>query len=36
MPSHAKVLLGGRWIDGLLLQWRRGTDNRWKGLVNYR
>jgi hypothetical protein len=25
-----------RWVDGFLLEWRRGPDNRWKGLVNYR
>jgi hypothetical protein len=30
-----KVLVGGRWTDGFLLEWRRGPDNRWKGLVNY-
>jgi hypothetical protein len=23
-------------VDGFLLEWRRGADNRWKGLVNYR
>lgn len=31
-----KVLVEGTWIDGFLLEWRRGADNRWKGLVNYR
>ena len=30
-----KVLVGGTWIDGFLLEWRRGADSRWKGLVNY-
>jgi hypothetical protein len=31
-----KVLMGGKWIDGFLLEWQRGADNRWKDLVNYR
>jgi hypothetical protein len=31
-----KVLVNGKWIDGFLLEWQRGADNRWKGLVNYR
>ena len=31
-----KVLVDGTWVDGFLLEWRRGADNRWKGLVNYR
>jgi len=26
----------GKWTDGFLLEWRRGADNRWKGLVNFR
>ncbi len=39
VPLDAKpcrVLVGGKWIDGFLLEWRCGADNRWKGLVNYR
>jgi hypothetical protein len=28
-------LIAGKWVDGLLLEWRRGADNRWKGVVNY-
>jgi hypothetical protein len=31
-----QVLLGSKWVDGFLLEWRRGADGRWKGLVNYR
>jgi hypothetical protein len=31
-----KALVEGTWLDGFLLEWRRGADNRWKGLVNYR
>ena len=31
-----KVLVGEKWTDGFLLEWQRGADNRWKGLVNYR
>ena len=31
-----KVLVRGKWTDGFLLEWRRGADNRWKGLVNFR
>ena len=31
-----QVLVGGRWVDGFLLEWRRGVNNRWQGLVNYR
>jgi hypothetical protein len=23
-------------MDGFLLEWRRGEDGRWSGLVNYR
>ncbi len=34
--SSGAVLLGGIWVDGFLLEWRRGADGRWKGLVNYR
>ena len=39
VPPDAKpcqVLVAGTWVDGFLLEWRRGPDNRWKGLVNYR
>lgn len=39
VPPDAKpcqVLVAGRWVDGFLLKWQRGPDNRWKGLVNYR
>jgi len=39
VPPDAKpcqVLVAGKWVDGFLLEWRRGPDNRWKGLVNYR
>jgi hypothetical protein len=39
IPPDAKpcqVLVAGKWIDGFLLEWRRGADNKWKGLVNYR
>jgi hypothetical protein len=39
VPAEAKpcqVLLDGIWVDGFLLEWRRGSDGRWKGLVNYR
>ena len=39
VPADAKpclVLSGGIWVDGFLLEWRRGADGRWKGLVNYR
>jgi len=31
-----KVLVEGAWVDGFLLKWERGSDRRWKGLVNYR
>jgi hypothetical protein len=31
-----QVLVAGKWIDGFLLEWQRGPDNRWKGRVNYR
>jgi hypothetical protein len=39
VPLNAKpcqVLIAGSWTDGYLLEWRRGADGRWKGLVNYR
>jgi len=39
VPADAKpcqVLSNGMWVDGFLLEWRRGADGRWKGLVNYR
>jgi hypothetical protein len=39
VPADAKpcqVLSHGTWVDGFLLEWRRGEDGRWKGLVNYR
>jgi hypothetical protein len=39
VPPDAKpcqVLVAGQWVDGFLLEWRRGPGNRWKGLVNYR
>ena len=39
VPPDAKpcqVLVADRWVDGFLLEWQRGPDNRWKGLVNYR
>ena len=39
VPPDAKpcrVLSDGTWVDGYLLEWRRGADGRWKGLVNYR
>lgn len=39
VPADAKpcqVLSHGTWVDGFLLEWRRGADGRWKGLVNYR
>lgn len=39
VPAEAKrckVFEGGKWIDGFLLEWQRGEDHRWKGLVNYR
>jgi len=39
VPPDAKpceVFVAGRWVDGFLLEWRRGADNRWQGLVNYR
>lgn len=39
VPADAKpcqVLSGGIWVDGFLLEWQRGADGRWKGLVNYR
>jgi hypothetical protein len=38
VPPDARpcqVLVAGEWVDGFLLEWRRGPDNRWKGLVNY-
>lgn len=31
-----QVLIAGTWVDGFLLEWRRGADHRWKGLVEYR
>jgi hypothetical protein len=31
-----QVRLGDKWVDGFLLEWQRGADGRWKGLVNYR
>jgi hypothetical protein len=34
--KRCKVLVTGTWLDGFLLEWRRGPDNRWKGVVNYR
>ena len=39
VPPNAKrcqVRVAGSWTDGFLLDWRRGEDGRWKGLVNYR
>jgi hypothetical protein len=39
VPAEAKAMLGpvGRdMADGFLLEWQRGADGRWKGLVNYR
>ncbi len=39
VPPDAKpcqVQVGGRWVDGFLLEWRRAANNRWQGLVNYR
>ena len=39
VPANAKpcqVWSGGVWVDGFLLEWQRGADSRWKGLVNYR
>ena len=39
VPADTKpclVLSDGIWVDGFLLEWRRGADGRWKGLVNYR
>jgi hypothetical protein len=39
VPPDAKpcrVLVAGTWVDGFLLEWQRGEDSRWKGLVNYR
>lgn len=39
VPADAKpckVLVDGRWVDGLVLKWFRGPDQRWKALVNYR
>jgi hypothetical protein len=39
VPLDAKpcqVLSGGVWVDGFLLECRRGADGRWKALVNYR
>ena len=39
VPVDAKpcqVLSGGVWVDAFLLEWQRGADGRWKGLVNYR
>jgi hypothetical protein len=39
VPADAKpcqVLSGGVWVDGFLLEWQRGANGRWKGLVNYR
>lgn len=38
VPPDAKpcqVRVAGSWRDGFLLEWRRGPDRRWKGLVNY-
>jgi hypothetical protein len=31
-----QVLSGGIWVDGFLVEWQRGANGRWKGLVNYR
>lgn len=39
VPNDAKpckVLVGGRWVDGLILRWFRGPDQRWKADVNFR
>jgi hypothetical protein len=39
VPPGAKpcqVLIAGTWVDGFLLEWKRGVDLRWKGLVEYR
>jgi hypothetical protein len=38
VPADAKpcrALVDGKWTDGFLLEWRRGGDGRWTGLVNY-
>ena len=39
VPPDAKpcqVLVQGTWVDGFVLEWRRGADNRWRGKVDYR
>jgi len=39
VPAGAKpcqIWSDGTWVDGFLLEWRRGADGQWKGLVNYR
>jgi hypothetical protein len=38
VPPDAKtcqVLVAGKWVDGFLLEWRRGPDDRWKGPVRF-
>jgi hypothetical protein len=36
-PSKpCKILVAGAWVDGLVLRWERGQDERWKGVVEYR
>ena len=34
--KRCQVHVAGSWTDGFLLEWRRGQDGRWKGVVNYR
>lgn len=39
VPHDAKpcqALVNGSWVDGFLLEWRRGDDGRWTGIVNVR
>ena len=34
--KRCQVRIAGSWRDAYLLEWHRGQDGRWKGLVDYR
>lgn len=38
VPVDAKpcnVLVGERWVDGLLISWEKNSQGRWIGTVSY-
>jgi hypothetical protein len=35
-PKRCQVLIAGAWVDGFVLRWERGHDDRWKGVAEYR